>query len=124
VKESNKRGTISFASAGPNTRTTQLFINLVDNGRLDSMGFSPFGTVVEGVDVIDKLYMDYGEAPTNEQEQMMQGGEAYIAKKWPNTDKILTARVEGGAAPAPAPAKKSIAPTVKKTQPVKGTAEK
>jgi len=125
VKESNKRGYISFASAGPNTRTTQVFINLVDNGRLDSMGFSPFGQVVEGMETIDKLYTEYGESAGMDQEGIMNGGEAYLAKKWPNTDKILTARVEGGTAPpATAPVKKSIAPTVKKTQPAKGTAEK
>src|SRR5271168_2293939 len=63
VKQTNARGSLSFASAGPNTRTTQLFINLGDNARLDGMGFSPFGTVIEGMDVVDKLYPGYGETP-------------------------------------------------------------
>jgi peptidyl-prolyl cis-trans isomerase A (cyclophilin A) len=108
----NKRGFVSFASAGPNSRTTQVFINLVDNSRLDPMGFTPFAEVVEGMDTIDKFYMDYGEATTSDQENILNGGEAYLAKKWPNTDKIMTARVEGTPA-APAPAKKA-APAAKK----------
>ena len=61
VKGSNTRGTISFATAGPNTRTTQLFINFGNNGNLDSMGFSPFGKVIEGMDVVDKINGEYGE---------------------------------------------------------------
>jgi peptidyl-prolyl cis-trans isomerase A (cyclophilin A) len=111
----NKRGFVSFASAGPNTRTTQVFINLVDNSRLDPMGFTAFGEVVEGMDTVDNLYMDYGEATTNDQENILNGGESYMAKKWPKTDKILTARIEGAPAATPAakkapPAKKSAAP--------------
>jgi len=94
---SNKRGFVSFASAGPNTRTTQVFINLADNSRFDSMGFTPFGEV-EGMETVDKFYMDYGEAPTNDQPNILNGGEAYTAKRWPNTDKILTARIEGAPA--------------------------
>jgi peptidyl-prolyl cis-trans isomerase A (cyclophilin A) len=111
----NKRGFVSFASAGPNTRTTQVFINLVDNSRLDPMGFTAFGEVVEGMDTVDNFFMDYGEATTNDQEAILNGGESYMAKKWPKTDKILTARIEGAPAAAPAakkapPAKKSAAP--------------
>lgn len=111
---SNLRGYVSFASAGPNTRTTQVFINLVDNQRLDPMGFTPFGKVVEGMENIDNFYTGYGEATTNDQGNILNGGEAYLAKKWPMTDKILTARVEPGAAPAtpapkPAPAKRPAA---------------
>src|SRR5690348_6909338 len=54
VNQSNKRGSLTFATAGPNTRTTQIFINLGDNGPLDQQGFSPFGQVVEGMEVVDK----------------------------------------------------------------------
>ena len=60
VKASNSRGTVTFAMAGPNTRTTQVFINFVDNSRLDSMGFSPFGKVRD-MSTVDALYSGYGE---------------------------------------------------------------
>ena len=66
VKGSNTRGTISFATAGPNTRTTQLFINFGDNKNLDGMGFSPFGKVVDGMDVVDKINGEYGEGSPEE----------------------------------------------------------
>ena len=61
VTQSNTRGMLTFATAGPNTRTTQIFINLGDNSNLDSMGFSPFGKVTSGMEVVDKLYSEYGE---------------------------------------------------------------
>src|SRR2546423_8485750 len=60
VKQSNTRGKISFAARGPNTRTTQVFINYVDNARLDTLGFSPFGDVLSGMEVVDSLYSGYG----------------------------------------------------------------
>ena len=63
VTQSNKRGMITFATAGPNTRTTQLFINFGDNARLDADGFAPFGQVVEGMDVVDKINPEYMEKP-------------------------------------------------------------
>ena len=65
VKGSNTRGTITFATAGPNTRTTQLFINFGDNVGLDGQGFSPFGKVIEGMDVVDKINSEYGEGAPN-----------------------------------------------------------
>ena len=97
VVEANRRGTISFATAGPNTRTTQLFINKVDNGMLDSMGFSPFGRVVEGMEVVDKLHSGYGEgAPRGSgpwQHRIQDEGNAYLDSDFPKMDRILSAKV-------------------------------
>jgi peptidyl-prolyl cis-trans isomerase A (cyclophilin A) len=109
---SNKMGTLVFATAGPSTRTTQLFINLRDNGSsLDAQGFTAFGSVVEGMDVVTKLYAGYGERP--EQGRITAEGKAYLDKNFPNLDVIKSAVVmpaEG----APAPAAKSAPPVVKK----------
>ena len=91
VKQTNKRGALVFATAGPNTRTTQLFINFGDNTRLDGMGFAPFGEVVEGMDVVDKIYSGYGEQPR--QDLITSQGDAYISKNFPKIDKIKLARI-------------------------------
>lgn len=95
VKGSNTRGMITFATAGPNTRTTQLFINLVDNPRLDGMGFSPFGKVVEGMEIVDKLNGEYGEGfPRGrgpDQSRIQSEGNAYLKKDFPNLDYIKSA---------------------------------
>lgn len=103
VKQSNKRGTLVFATAGPNTRTTQLFINFADNGRLDGMGFAPFGEVIEGMDTVDKIYPGYGEQPS--QDLITAQGDAYMSKNFPKIDKIKLARVVPAAAPVHTPAK-------------------
>jgi peptidyl-prolyl cis-trans isomerase A (cyclophilin A) len=94
---SNKRGTITFATAGPNTRTTQLFINFADNSSLDGQGFSPFGKVTEGMDVVDKINSEYGEgAPGGngpEQGRIQMEGNAYLKKDFPNLDYIKSATI-------------------------------
>lgn len=95
VKGSNTRGTITFATAGPNTRTTQLFINFADNKRLDGMGFSPFGKVVEGMDVVDKINGEYGETP--DQRRIQSQGNAYLKKDFPNLDYIKSATIVSSA---------------------------
>jgi peptidyl-prolyl cis-trans isomerase A (cyclophilin A) len=97
VKESNRRGFITFATAGPNTRTTQLFINFADNTRLDPMGFSPFGKVTKGMEVVDSLYGGYGEGPPGgqgpNQDRIEGEGNAYLDKQYPLLDAVKTARI-------------------------------
>ncbi|MFN8574063.1 MAG: peptidylprolyl isomerase [Gemmatimonadaceae bacterium] len=97
VTHSNKRGTITFATSGPNTRTTQLFINLVDNKQLDGMGFSAFGEVVEGMAVVDSLYSGYGDGPPSgfgpDQGEIATNGNSYLERAFPKLDFIRTARV-------------------------------
>jgi peptidyl-prolyl cis-trans isomerase A (cyclophilin A) len=97
VKGSNTRGTITFATAGPNTRTTQLFINFADNSNLDSMGFSPFGKVTGGMDVVDKINGEYGEgAPRGggpDQGRVQTEGNPYLKKDFPNLDYIKSATI-------------------------------
>ncbi len=103
VTQSNFRGSLTFATAGPNTRTTQLFINLADNANLDAMGFSPFGKVVSGMEVVDQFYSGYGEGAPNgngpDQERMQHEGKAYLAKSFPLLDTIKAAII---VPPAPA----------------------
>jgi peptidyl-prolyl cis-trans isomerase A (cyclophilin A) len=97
VKQSNTRGTVTFATAGPNTRTTQVFINFGDNAGLDGQGFSPFGKVVSGMDVVDSLYGGYGEgAPRGDgpdQGQVQAQGNAYLAESYPKLDYVKTATI-------------------------------
>ena len=102
VTQSNKRGTLTFATAGPNTRTTQIFINYSDNTSLDGQGFAPFGTVIEGMDVVDKFFAGYGEAP--DQGRITAQGKAYLDKSFPNLDRIVNAVVMPADAPAAAAA--------------------
>jgi peptidyl-prolyl cis-trans isomerase A (cyclophilin A) len=98
VKQSNTRGMVTFATAGPNTRTTQVFINFGDNNRLDGMGFAPFGQVVSGMNVVDALYSGYGEgAPGGsgpEQGRIQQEGNAYLTKDFAKLDYIKKATIE------------------------------
>lgn len=91
VTQSNKPGTLTFATAGPNTRTTQLFINLGSNAPLDGQGFAPFGQVTGGMEVVQKLYSGYGERP--DQGAITSEGKAYLDKNFPNIDRIQTATI-------------------------------
>jgi peptidyl-prolyl cis-trans isomerase A (cyclophilin A) len=98
VRQSNQRGMITFATAGPNTRTTQVFINFADNGRLDRQGFAPFGQVVSGMNIVDALYAGYGEgAPGGMgpvQGRIQQEGNAYLTKDFAKLDYIKKATIE------------------------------
>lgn len=107
VKQSNKRGTLTFATGGPNTRTTQIFINFGDNSALDRQGFSPFGEVVDGMEVVNKLYSGYGEQVTNLQGEIEAQGNDFLKVRFPNLDSIKSAVV------VPAAAAKKPAATIK-----------
>ena len=92
VKQSNTAGMVTFAKSSlPNSRSTQLFINLNDNSQLDGMGFAPIGKVVEGMDVVRALNGKYADGPTSLQQQMVQYGAAWLDEKFPGLDSIKTA---------------------------------
>lgn len=91
VVESNKRGYITFATAGPNTRTTQLFINFGDNNFLDSKGFAPFGKVTKGMEVVDKIYSGNKEEPS--QGQIVAEGNKYLEANFPKLTTIKKATI-------------------------------
>jgi cyclophilin family peptidyl-prolyl cis-trans isomerase len=98
VKQSNKRGFITFATSGPDSRTTQVFINFADNAGLDSQGFSPFGQVTTGMNVVDSLHSGYGEgAPRGrgpDQGRIQAEGNAYLTKDFANLDYVRKATIE------------------------------
>jgi peptidyl-prolyl cis-trans isomerase A (cyclophilin A) len=98
VRQSNRRGFITYAMAGPNTRTSQVFINFADNSPLDRQGFSPFGQVTSGMNVVDSLYSGYGEgAPRGQgpdQGRLQQEGNAYLMKSFPRLDYVKKATIE------------------------------
>lgn len=91
VTESNVPGTMTFATSGPNTRTTQLFINTGNNARLDGMGFAPFAKVVEGMDVVKTINAEYGEEPN--QGLITAEGNAYLSSNFPNITLINKASI-------------------------------
>ena len=97
VTQSNTRGMLTYATAGPNTRTTQIFINLGENASLDSMGFSPFGKIISGMEVVDKLYAEYGDAPPDghgpDQNRIQGEGKAYLEKAFPLLDTIKSSAI-------------------------------
>ena len=94
VTQTNKRGTVTFAkTAMPNSRTTQLFINLQDNTMLDPQGFAPIGEVVEGMSVIERFYSGYADQPTGRQGEIAAEGNAYLNRTFPKLDFVKTAKV-------------------------------
>jgi peptidyl-prolyl cis-trans isomerase A (cyclophilin A) len=94
VKESNKRGTITFAKTNsPNSRTTQVFVNYKDNTNLDGMKFAPFGRILSGMEVVDKFNAEYADRPTGQQGQMQAEGNAFLDKAFPNLDRIKKATI-------------------------------
>lgn len=99
VVESNRRGRVSFARGGPATRSQQVFINLADNPRLDTMsvggvtGYPPLGEVAEGMEVVDRFKGDYGNAPAQSQDSITRLGNAWLDRTFPGLDRIQTARV-------------------------------
>jgi len=93
VKDTNRKGNIVFATAGPDTRTTQLFINLADNTFLDAMGFAPFGKVTKGLSVVEKITSQYGETPN--QMMIQTQGNAYLKQSFPKLDFIKKAKIKG-----------------------------
>ncbi|MFP4500980.1 MAG: peptidylprolyl isomerase [Candidatus Hydrogenedentota bacterium] len=111
VTKTNKPGTLSFATRGPNTRTTQIFINLGNNAQLDDMDFAPFAEVTEGFDVVKDINAEYGQQP--DQGMIRRMGNEYLEKEFPNMDYIKQATVilpeaedVNDESPADAPAQK------------------
>src|SRR4029077_8979968 len=113
VTQSNKKGYITFATAGPNTRTTQVFINLTDNIRLDRMGFAPFGVVEgDGMKVVNMFYDQYGDDSGPDQGKIEKEGKTYVDNGWPKLDTIKSATL---LTTAPAATSKPAAATTKKS---------
>jgi len=99
VRQSNTPGFIAYAFTTAGTRATEVYINLGDNSRQDSQGFAPFGKVVEGMDVVEKLYAGYGENSgggmrAGHQDRMFDEGNAYLDREFPKLDKLIRARIE------------------------------
>jgi peptidyl-prolyl cis-trans isomerase A (cyclophilin A) len=97
VAQSNKRGVLTFATAGPNTRSSQFFINYADNAPLDAQGFSPIGKVVDGMKVVDAMYSGYGEGAPNgagpSQDSIREKGNEYLQRAFPKLDYIKSATI-------------------------------
>jgi len=103
VVKSNTRGFVTFArESSPNSRYTMIFINYKDNSYLDADGFAPFGEVVSGMDVADKLYSGYGRQNIPDQRRILREGNAYLLAEYPKLDFVKTATIEASAAPAKA----------------------
>lgn len=105
VRASNTRGTFAFAMTGPDARTTQIYINTSDQLRQDAQGFAPFGKVIEGIEVVDRLYSAYGETSGGgmrggKQGKLFEEGNAYLDREFPKLDKLIKARVVSSSSPA------------------------
>jgi len=99
VRETNTKGRMAYAMTGPDTRTTQLYINLVDNTHLDEQGFAPIGEVIEGMEVVDRLYAGYDEGAgggmrAGKQGKIFSGGNAHLDREFPNLSKLERATLE------------------------------
>src|SRR5579885_2019122 len=101
VRQSNTIGFAGFSNTAPNTRSTQVYINLGDNSRLDAeAGFAPFGKVVEGMDVVETLYSGYGETSgggmrAGKQDKLFEEGNAYLDREFPKLDHLIRVRIDG-----------------------------
>ena len=98
VRQSNVRGTIAYAMTGPGTRSTQLYVNLADNTRLDGQGFAPIGRVASGMDTVDRLHAGYGEQAGGgmrggRQGKLLAGGNAWLDAEFPKLDRLLRVRI-------------------------------
>jgi homoserine O-acetyltransferase len=98
VRASNTRGTFAYAMTGPDARTTQIYINTSDQLQQDAQGFAPFGKVIEGMDIVDKLYNGYGETSgsgmrAGKQGKLFEEGNAYLDREFPLLDKLIRARI-------------------------------
>ena len=93
VRESNTRGRITFAATNrPNSRTTQVFINLADNSSLDGMRFAPFGEITSGMEVVERINAEYGEQPS--QGYIAEQGNTYLKENFPNLDYIISLKID------------------------------
>ncbi|HXC95208.1 MAG TPA: peptidylprolyl isomerase [Edaphobacter sp.] len=100
LKQHNTRGYVAFSNTGPNTRSTQVYINLGDNSARNDVeaGFAPFGQIVEGMDVVEKIYSGYGENSgggmrAGHQAKMFEEGNAYLDREFPKLDKLIRATI-------------------------------
>jgi peptidyl-prolyl cis-trans isomerase A (cyclophilin A) len=119
VTQSNKKGALVFATAGPNTRTTQVFINLKDNAFLDKTGFAPFGTVdADGMKVVEMFYDQYGDSAGIDQAKIEKEGKPYLDKSFPKLDVIKSATITSPVpAATPAAKPKTTSTTPKSSSP-------
>jgi peptidyl-prolyl cis-trans isomerase A (cyclophilin A) len=101
VQASNTTGHVTFAMGGPNTRTTQIFINLQDNSALDAQGFAPIGRIVAGMEVVGSLHSEYGESLTELQPQIFREGNLFLAQRAPKLDFIKKASIATATPPKP-----------------------